>query len=249
MTIKGILGSISFLTIIPIGNRHSNNDLNNIAKNMYFFPIIGLLIGLVIIPIAILGSFYLENHYISALIIVVFLSIITGLHHIDALADFADGIMVKGDREKKYQVIHAPNIGAAGVFAIFVYLLGIVIIISSYNNVEKLIIALLLSEIVSKYSMVLQAYHFNSAWNGYSSSFTKHMKSKKKIILSTVITITLINIVSFFNSIWIPPFFTSIICSFIIGYISQKNFGGISGDVMGTTNEITQFCSLFVLSI
>ena len=39
------IGSVfSFLTIIPT----SNSDLNSIAKNMYLFPIVGIVIGLVI---------------------------------------------------------------------------------------------------------------------------------------------------------------------------------------------------------
>ena len=86
---------------------------------MYLFPIIGIVIGIIYIPIAIF-SFYLFNHLISGFIITIFLIIITGLHHTDALADFADGIMVKGNKEKKYKVIHDPFIGSAGVVAIII---------------------------------------------------------------------------------------------------------------------------------
>lgn len=249
MVIKSILAAVSFLTIIPSSHHTKNNNLEDIAKDMHFFPVIGLLVGLVIVPIAIPSALYIENHYLSALIIAISLSLVTGLHHSDALADYADGIMAKGDRERKYHAMHAPNIGSAGVFAISIYLLGMVISIASYKNIDKLIIALLLSEIVSKYSMVLQAYWFNSAWDGLSSLFTKSMKSKKKMIISTIITVILINIISYSNTMWIVVFFIGTICPFIIGYIAKRNFGGISGDVIGATNEITRLCSLIGLSI
>ena len=43
-------------------------------------------------------------------------------------------------------------------------------------------------------------------------------------------------------------FIVGIICCFIVIYISKKNFGGITGDVMGATNEIVRLCSLLSMS-
>jgi adenosylcobinamide-GDP ribazoletransferase len=39
-----------------------------------------------------------------------------------------------------------------------------------------------------------------------------------------------------------------VICCFIIIYISNRNLGGISGDVMGATNEIVRLVSLISVS-
>lgn len=243
MVIKDILEITSFLTILPVGKIIKHNDLENVSKNMYLFPIIGLIIGLSTIPV-IVASFYLFNNIISAFIITIFLIILTGAHHTDALADFADGIMVKGNKEKKYQVVHDPRTGSAGVIAITSYVVGMVAVISSYTGLEKLIISFLISEIISKYSMVLQAFYCESAWPGYSSLFTKNMKSKKKIIISTIITIILIASISHTSLAGLHVFITAIICCYIITAISIKDFGGVSGDVMGATNEIVRLCTL-----
>jgi adenosylcobinamide-GDP ribazoletransferase len=249
LVIKSILEIISFLTIIPVDKIFKNNDLENISKNMYLFPIIGLAIGILTIPIAII-SFYFFNHLISGFIITNFLLIITGLHHTDALADFADGIMVKGNKERKYKVIHDPAIGAAGVLAITSYFIGMIVTITSYTGIERLIVSLLISETIAKYSMVLQAYFSQSAWEGYSSLFTKNMKSSRKIIISTIITLILItSIGSFVLLIPIQVFIIGIICCFIIIFISKKNFGGVTGDVMGATNEIVRLCCLIQMQL
>ena len=109
MVIKSILEILSFLTIIPVEKISKENSLENISTNMHLFPIIGLIIGISSIPITIF-SFLFFNHLISGFIITIFLIIITGIHHTDALADFADGIMVKGSKEKKYKIIHDPAI-------------------------------------------------------------------------------------------------------------------------------------------
>ena len=247
MLFKSIVEIISFLTIIPIGKLSKGMGLENISKNMFLFPFVGLLIGLLTIPVVLL-SFYFFNQFVSAFIVIIFLIILTGIHHTDALADFADGIMVRGNKDKKYNVMHDPRIGAAGTVAVSGYLIGMVIAISSITSLDRLIIAIILSEIMSKYSMVLQSHYCESAWEGYSSLFTKNMKSKKKMTIATIITIVLIALISNTSVIGLQIFIVGIICCFIVIYISKKNFGGITGDVMGATNEIVRLCSLLSIT-
>jgi adenosylcobinamide-GDP ribazoletransferase len=247
LVFKSIVEIISFLTIIPFGKLSKGIGLENISKNMFLFPFVGLLIGLLTIPVVLI-SFYFFNQFVSAFIVIIFLIILTGIHHTDALADFADGIMVRGNKDKKYDVMHDPRIGAAGTVAVSGYLIGMVIAISSITSLDRLMIAVILSEIMSKYSMVLQSHYCESAWEGYSSLFTKNMKSKKKMAIATIITIVLIALISNMSVIGLQIFIVGIICCFIIIYISKKNFGGITGDVMGATNEIVRLCSLLSLS-
>jgi len=247
LVFKNILEIISFLTIIPVGKLSKGDGLENISKSMFLFPFIGLLIGLLTLPVVLI-SFYFFNQFVSAFIVTIFLIILTGIHHTDALADFADGIMVRGNKDKKYKVMHDPRIGSAGTVAVSGYFIGMVIAISSITSLERLMIAIILSEIMSKYSMVLQSHYCESAWDGYSSLFTKNMKSKKKMAIATIITIILILLISNMSVIGLQIFIVGIICCLVVIYISKKNFGGITGDVMGATNEIVRLCSLLSLS-
>ena len=91
------IGSVfSFLTIFP----SSNTTLDIIAKYMFVFPIVGIVIGLLIGSLGFGLSFILEPLLVS-LLVVASIAIVTGIHHADGLADFADGLMVKGTNEKK----------------------------------------------------------------------------------------------------------------------------------------------------
>jgi adenosylcobinamide-GDP ribazoletransferase len=247
LVFKSIVEITSFLTIIPIGKLGKGDGLENISKNMFLFPFVGLLIGLLTIPVVLI-SFYLFNQFVSAFIVTIFLIVLTGIHHTDALADFADGIMVRGNKDKKYNVMHDPRIGSAGTVAVSGYFIGMVIAISSITSLDRLMIAIILSEIVSKYAMVLQSHYCESAWDGYSSLFTKNMKSKKKMAIATIITVVLIVLISNTSLIGLQIFIVGIICCFIVIFISKKNFGGITGDVLGATNEIVRLCSLLSLS-
>src|SRR5574342_1073545 len=115
--LRGISSVISFLTILPSS---TNTDLDTVAKNMYLFPVVGAIIGLIIGA----GGFGLSS-FLDPLIVGLLLTgslvIITGIHHTDALCDFADGIMTKGTKEKKLQTMRDPAVGSAGVISIVFY--------------------------------------------------------------------------------------------------------------------------------
>ena len=115
MVFRSIQTIISFLTIIPT-TKSSCNDIYYIGRNMYLFPLgamIGLLVGILSYGI----SYYIQSLF-TGLIVTGVLIVITGVHHIDALADFADGLMAKGGKENKYKAMHDPAVGSAGVAAL-----------------------------------------------------------------------------------------------------------------------------------
>ncbi len=96
------------------------------------------------------------------------------------------------------------------------------------------------------YVMVLQAYCGKSAWDGFSTPFTLAMKNKRKFLLATSMTLTLIFL---FGGYWsFAALGLCIAISAIIRYQSNKSFGGISGDVLGASNEIARLSSLIILS-
>ena len=176
------IGSVfSFLTIFP----SSNATLENIAKYMYLFPIVGIAIGLLVGSFGFGLSFFLDPLLVS-LLVVASIAIVTGIHHADGLADFADGLMVKGSKDKKLKAMKDLSTGSAGIVAIVLYLIGLIIAISLTNGFD-LFKAILISEILAKFSMVLMASMGNSASLGSNSPFVKIMKDKKKLAAAFII--------------------------------------------------------------
>ncbi len=66
---------------------------------------------------------YMRLPPLSNILAVLALYLTIGLLHLDGLADWADGIMVKGDRERKVRAMKDLNTGIAGVFAVVTVLL------------------------------------------------------------------------------------------------------------------------------
>ena len=245
MVYKEFQAVISFLTIVPISKDSSVFDLNFIASVMYLFPLVGAIIGIAVGALAYIISFYITPLTLGFVILLT-LVVITGINHADALADFADGIMTKGGQEIKHQAMDDPAVGSAGVVALVLYLSGMIIILSSFTSSTKLCASIISAEIIAKYVMVLQAYGGRSAWEGYSSPFTKAMKDRRKFVVATGVTLPLI----FFATglIGMVSLCSSVIVAIIIKYSANRSFGGISGDVLGASNEISRLSSLIVMS-
>ena len=237
---KGISSVISFLTIIP----SKNGELETVAKNMYLFPIAGAIIGLIIGAVGYGLSLFIQP-LITGLILTGSLAIITGIHHTDALCDFADGMMVKGTKEKKLKVMRDPAVGSAGVMTIVLYAAGMILAISMMKGFA-LFEAVLFSELMAKLSMVIQANRGFSAWEGLSSPFTQSMKDPRKLAVAAGMAI--IPTVIFGGLTGVFVVISCVGLSFLLLAVSNRSFGGISGDVFGASNELVRLASLLIFA-
>ena len=238
--LKGISSVISFLTIIP----SKNVELDIVAKNMYLFPIAGALIGLIVGAGGYGLSLFLQP-LIVGLLLTGSIVIITGIHHTDALCDFADGMMAKGIKEKKLKAMRDPAVGSAGVITVVLYAGGMIMALSMMKG-YALFQAILLSELLAKFVMVLQANRGLSAWQGLSSPFTQSMKDKKKVGVAAVLSIVPIVLIGGMTGVIVIT--AGVGLAFLLLVVANRSFGGISGDVFGATNEFVRLSSLLIFA-
>ena len=236
--LKEISSVFSFLTIIP----SNNTNLETTAKYMHVFPIIGIAIGLLIGSLGFGLSFFLDP-MVVALLVVGSIVVITGVHHTDGLADFADGLMTKGKKDKKLRAMKDLSTGSAGIVSVVLYVIGAIIALSLTSGFA-LFQAILLSEILAKFSMVLMASIGQSAAVGSNSPFTQIMKDKKRLAVAGVITI--IPLVVIGGTVGLILFGASIAVTLFLVCLSARSICGITGDVLGATNELTRLSSLLI---
>jgi adenosylcobinamide-GDP ribazoletransferase len=237
---KRMASVISFLTIIP----SKNSELETVAKNMYLFPIAGAMIGLIIGAAGYGLSFFIQP-LITGLILTGALAILTGIHHTDALCDFADGMMVKGTKERKLKAMRDPAVGSAGVIAVVLCAVGMILTLSMMRGFA-LFEAILLSELMAKLSMVIQANRGISAWEGLSSPFTQYMKDPRKLVVAAGLTIIPTVILGGITGIFVV--ISCIGLSFLLLAVANRSFGGVSGDVFGASNELVRLASLLIFA-
>ncbi len=242
--LRPVQSVLSFLTILPAGKSH---DIHYVAKNMYLFPVAGAVIGSIVGTMAFGISPFLHP-VIVGLLVTGALVIITGVHHTDALADFADGLMAKGDKEAKRKVMLDPAVGSAGVAALVMYFAGMIIVFNTggFPQGVRLFASIIAAEVIAKYVMVLLANRGLSAWEGFSSPFTAAMKDRRKLLAATGIMLVVVWFAMSYSGL--VALAVSLAIAGVMKYVSGRSFGGISGDVLGASNEVTRLASLIVLS-
>ena len=156
-----------------------------------------------------------------------------------------DRIMAKGTKEKKLKAMRDPAVGSAGVMTVVLYAAGMILAISMMKGFA-LFEAVLFSELMAKLSMVIQANRGLSAWQGLSSPFTQSMKDPRKLAVAAGIAI--IPTVVFGGLTGIFVVISCVGLSFLLLAVSNRSFGGISGDVFGASNELVRLASLLIFA-
>ena len=236
--------TISLLTIIPAGG----HSIERAAKTVYLFPVVGVMVGVIAGACAMLVG-EMAGALMGGVAAAASLAVITGMHHIDGLADFADGLMVKGDAAGRIRVMRDKITGSAGVCAI---LLCVICTISAVAKTEglHLLLAVVTAEVAAKYAMVIVSYAGRPAAKG-SGAILCNTTDSRRMICATLIWFVPVVLVAIFVAPpldvaghVIPPFVAASVSALVILGISRHRFGGITGDIIGATNEIGRAAAL-----
>jgi len=218
------------------------------AEAMPLFPAIGAFTGLV----AGLITWGLELVLPVLLVAVLGLGallLLNGAQHLDGLLDFGDGMMFHGSRSRKLRVMRDSQTGAGGFVLGWMTLSATVAAIASLNR-GLVVQALLVSEGAASFSMVLEARAGKAAHEGMSSIFVNSMHSREgNLRFALSVALLVLISVAMLGAIGVAVCCAAVIVSLLVLRVSSKAFGGITGDVMGATNELTRLMSLVVILV
>ena len=242
--LKEVKSLFSFLTILT--PTMDEDCFANAAKAMFLFPLVGAVIGLLAGLFGWVASQFLPTLVVGALVLG-FLLLITGVHHTDGLLDFGDGVMAHGSAERKIEIMHDQLTGAGGLsLGIMTFLITALSI--AELNTGIIIQGVVVAEVSAKLSMVIGAWAGQAAHQGMASPFLEAMHGKKgtarliaALVISFGISLPLLWLVG------AVALLASILASLIMVGISHRHFKGVTGDVLGATNELTRMVSLITL--
>lgn len=113
----GFVTAARTLTIVPV----PGTEAKNLAAALPWFPLVGALIGALqfglaeaLMPVS--GGWPAG----VAVVLLVAAVVVTGALHLDGLADWADGLGARGDRDRALRIMKDPLTGAFGVVSLAV---------------------------------------------------------------------------------------------------------------------------------
>ncbi len=264
--IKTFRDLLSFLTIIPVGGKE--DFIFTTAEHVYLFPIVGGLIGVLA------GTYFVGVniivHYLLSLVnslvalpvdllsklavaamTVAFLLVLTGLQHFDGLIDLGNAFGLRNLHDRK-MVAHAWTVTYWGA------LLAMVVEFAAFAGLFLInplyaFGAILTAELSAKLSMVTIVWVGKPTHKGLGSIFLKKAKTKLNAIaypLSVLIVYPFFALIGkpYVGLVAVGLVLVSVPVAFVMAKVSQRVFGGVSGDAIGATNEVARAVTLILFA-
>jgi len=243
--LKGFLLALQFLTRIPVKKDLRATD-QEFANSAMFFPIIGLIVGGVQVLL-----FFVLDRTLSPMITAIFLLlapiVLTGAFHLEGLSDTADGFLSSRDREGMLRIMKDSHIGTMGMIVVVSIILAKFVFLYEIIRISKpyLVMGVLLfAPALSRWGMVIAAgvSRYARSGAGLGRVFTEGI-GKKIIIISGLIpiaaAIAYLRVIGVFLAVF------TIFLALMAAWLSKRKINGVTGDVLGGTNEMIENILLF----
>ena len=266
-TIKTFRDLLSFLTIIPLGGKE--DFIFTTAENMYLFPLIGafigllgaayfvgssvivwFLLGLVNLVVALPTGFLVK--LFPAAMTVAFLLVLTGLQHFDGLIDLGNAVGLRNVHDRK-MVAHAWTVTYSGA------VLALVVEFAAFAglffvNPVFAFGAIIAAEVAAKLAMVTIVWVGKPSHKGLGSIFLSKAKKKLNIIAYIIAVLIVYPVFALTGNpllglAGVGIVLVSIPVAFVMEKVSEGVFGGVSGDMIGATNEVARAVTLVLFAV
>lgn len=229
--------ALRFLTVLRIPRWPERPfSMEQLAAGFPYFPVVGAVLGGILAGAALVLRPFVPPLLLSACLAATLALLTRGLH-LDGLADLADGVGGGATPERRLEIMKDSRSGAFGVIAIALALVMKTAALDALvsGNRPGLIV---LAPVLARFAMVVAANGAVYARErGLGGPFLEHMRPehlKVAILLAAVLALG-------FAGLWAVPFFAvAVAVPVALRSFTRRWLGGITGDVLGAVNEITE---------
>lgn len=253
--------AFQFLTILPVPyGRPDSIDEKDIGGSSAYFPLVGLVQGMLVslLYVLVVNIFPLD---VTAGLLIALLTVSNGGFHLDGLSDTFDALASRKNRERRLEIMKDSTTGPIGVVSI------VLVLLLKYLSLKNILAAseswaftaLILFPVVGRWAMVPALYHGMSArQDGLGKVFLENTGKPELLIASaSAFIIALLAVLSGSHRAFNPFLVVKIVVllslvyalSFGLVKYFERAFGGMTGDNLGATSEITEVLWLLVFLI
>ncbi|KKK54005.1 hypothetical protein LCGC14_3089080, partial [marine sediment metagenome] len=238
------LAALKFLTIIPLPWQRKVSP-EELGRSIGYFPLVGIIIGLILVGLNWLLSPLLPSAVVNALLIIS-LVVISGALHLDGFVDTCDGIAGHKTPEERWQVMSDSRVGGFGIIGVVLLLLVKYV---ALDNVPPalLMLTLVLMPMIGRWAMVYAIFAYPYAKPSGLGVVVKQGTRWPRFLMATLIALVVAYVlaqlmgVATMLGIWI-------IAMVMAGYMKRK-FSGLTGDTYGAINEVAEVCVLILICL
>jgi adenosylcobinamide-GDP ribazoletransferase len=237
MLLKSLRALLQFTTILPMG---VTADFSCFARRSWLYPVAGYVAG----GIAGVSVFWISSPLLASGIAIAVLLLITGANHFDGLIDLGDGLMAHGDRDRRIKALTNRQTGTGGI----ALGTGITLIaFAALAGSPVIWAAVIVAEVCAKFSMAFLTTYGAPFREGTHSFLYKEAKPWFPAAAALLCLPLLL--------LPLPPIrlagaaMAMVIVPLILISLARRIFGGVNGDIVGASNEITRATVLVVLTI
>ncbi len=227
--------AFQFLTRIPMPA--TNFDANSLSRSIKFFPLVGLVVGSGAVLLQRLTIRHFDRD-ITALLVLIYLVLITGCFHEDGLADSADGFGAGRNRDQILMIMKDSRIGSYGATALVLSLLARYLLLLSLP-LEHFAAFVVSSQVLSRWSSLPLSYLLPAAreQNSQGAQIAK-LTSKSSLVFASLFSFAIVAFLLRWSAI--GPIFLAILTVALSGWFYFRRIGGVTGDCFGATNQLTE---------
>ena len=229
-----VVVSFQFLTSIPMPSTEFKSD--SLSSAVKFFPLVGLVIG----SGAVLIQKILISHMtrpLVALIVLIFLVVITGCLHEDGFADAADGFGGGWTKDQILLIMKDSRIGSYGAVALTLSLLTRYLLLATLP-IEHFAAYIISAHVLCRWSSLPLSYFLLPAreQDGQGARIAK-LTSMPSLISGSLFSLCIVVFVLRWSSI--SPLLVAVLVAALSGWFYARKIDVVTGDCFGSTNQLT----------
>ena len=227
--------ALQFLTTFPIQLKQMPTQQQN-GQSLLFYPVVGLIIGLILAILALLLQ-ALPNVLLSSLILVFWIWLSGGLH-LDGLADSADAwVGGFGDKERTLAIMKDPACGPIGVLSLIILCVikgSALYVLLQHQLYAALILFPILGRLAPLFLFLTTSYVRKQGLGSSMAAF--------------IVAALCLLVVLYFQWLGILSFIAAVLTLLYLRHKFIQRIGGITGDTLGASIEITEAVSMLVFA-
>jgi adenosylcobinamide-GDP ribazoletransferase len=237
--------ALSFLTVCPLRSQVAWTP-EALGASMVYYPLVGLGLGLLLWGLALLFGLLLPPAVVCVLLLAASL-LLTGGLHIDGLSDLIDGISGSYTREDALRIFKDPHVGSMAVAGVSLLLLLKYTCLQTLSS-SALGPTLVLMTTLSRYAMVQLACfsRYARATGGLGEPFVRGIRHRH-YLCALGLTLVLVFGVGGWRGLGLG----SAVGLATLGMqcYTRSRLGGITGDVLGAMNELSEALVLLLATM